>query len=314
MIDAALGARARGLGARLMSAEQLAAIESAPDLASLEAALLGPRRVAVGAETAASVDHEVGRRAGDDLIVLDRWCPGNAAVAVVADELDAHDLRSIVRGLAGHVAVTRRLAGTIPTPSLPQDSLVTLAACSTLTELAEVLARRQHPYAAAIAAARTPVDLLAIEAAITRRFAARARAVRGDRALRTFVAQGLEARDASAALQLAERGAELDPDDYLVASGTRRAALVAAARGPIGAAREILVRAFARTPLAAALGGGAPRALEDAALEWQLTTQTALRRREPLGSASVLWLVLARRLEVRRTRRAAWRLALGGRS
>jgi vacuolar-type H+-ATPase subunit C/Vma6 len=51
---------------------------------------------------------------------------------------------------------------------------------------------------------------------------------------------------------------------------------------------------------------------EDTALEQQLATQRRLRRTDPLGLAAVIHVVLARRADARRLRRAAWRRALGG--
>jgi len=77
-------------------------------------------------------------------------------------------------------------------------------------------------------------------------------------------------------------------------------------------ARERLSRAFVGTPIAATLFAARPSAIEDAALAWQLATQAQLRRLEPLGLASVVWLALRRRDEARIARAAAWSAVLGG--
>lgn len=310
MVAPGLSARARGLGTRLLSADALDGVDAATGWAEACARLgLAP------SSRARDVDRAVARRSGLDLEVLARWACGRAPVIdLLVYELDLYDLRVVMRGVAGYVPASRRLADTLPTPTLSSEVLSALAACATVAEMGELLTRLRHPAAEALGRAdgSTPNDLLAVEAAMMRSFAEHARRAGGDRAIRAFVDQTLEVHDACAALELAERGAELDPRDYLVGRGARSAAMLAAASETVAAARLSLARAFARTPIAEVLLGGAPHGLRECALRWMIATQADLRRRQPLGAATTLWLVLQRRYEVMRVRRAMWRLSLGG--
>jgi hypothetical protein len=156
------------------------------------------------------------------------------------------------------------------------------------------------------------IEPLEIELALARRFAELARS--RDRALRTYLAQLIDAENTGAALALVSRGDGLDPGHAFLAGGLRvgRDAFVAASAGPLDAACARLAAALAGTPLARAVFAPEPAALEDAALAWQLATQARLRRTDPLGLAPAVFLVLRRRDEARHLRRAAWRVVLGG--
>lgn len=157
--------------------------------------------------------------------------------------------------------------------------------------------------------------LLALERALTRAVVARARSDRrGGVAMARYLAQLVDADNAGAALALAARGGSLAPAAGFLDGGERlaRAEFVAAATAPPDRAAALVARAFAGTPVAAAVHARAPDALEDAALAWQLATQVALRRADPTSLAAVLVLLLRGRVEARRVRRAAWRIALGG--
>jgi hypothetical protein len=152
---------------------------------------------------------------------------------------------------------------------------------------------------------------------LTRLFAARAARGPLDRAMRSYLAQLIDAENAGAALLLASRGGDLSAERAFLDAGVPgprldRARFLAAAAGPLDAACAVLAGALAGTPLAAAVFAPEPAALEDAALAWQLQTQARLRRSEPLGLAPALHAVLRRRDEARHLRRAAWRVALGG--
>jgi vacuolar-type H+-ATPase subunit C/Vma6 len=337
----ALAARARGLVTTVVSGDALAAIERAHEATALAAALARAGLASpVWTGDASAIDQVVRDRAASDFAILSRHGeagdPARSAIAGTApaaaplwpvwlDE-DRRSLRAIVRGLAAGIGPERRLSGTVPTPSLPAGALAELARSTRVVELAARLARRRHPLAAALAATAAPaaqpgapIDLLAIELALAQRFAALARS--RDRALAIHVAQVIDAENTGAALLLAARGGELAAErapgwrvDHAFLAGGRqldRAAFSAAAAGPIEAARDRLASALAATPLAGALFAAEPAALEDAALAWQIATQARLRRSEPLGLAPVVYLVLRRRDEARRVRRAVWRIALG---
>ena len=252
------------------------------------------------------------RRAADELAILVRWADDRAgALAVFVADEDRRSLRALLRGLAAGASVERRLAATTPTPGLPAAALRELAGQPTPAGFAAVLARRGHPLAIPLDA---PLDLLAAELALTRRFADRARRARGGAALASHVAQMIDAELAGAALLLAARGDGIDPAAAFAPGGARidRPTFLAAARATPARARQLLADALAGTPLASAAHDPAPEAIEEAALAWQLATQRRLARLEPAGLAAVLALLLRRRLELRELRRGAWRAVLGG--
>ncbi|MCE9579614.1 MAG: V-type ATPase subunit [Deltaproteobacteria bacterium] len=328
MIATTLGARARGLATRLCGEELLAEVERATDAATLTAALVRAGYLPAGPATAAApaqIERAGQRRAADDLAVLARWTGDHAdALAVIMLDEDRRALRAIARGLAAGAPSDRRIDGAIPTTSLPRAALEALAGLASTTEIAALLTRREHPLAIAFAPpprttatgaapAGAAIDLLAIELALASAYATRARAARGAGiALATHVAQVIDAENATAALLLAARGDDLAPARAFVPGGARldRATFLTAARGDQERASAALATAFARTPIARAVTLDPPAALDDAALAWHLATQARLRIAEPHGLAPVLHLVLRRRAEARRVRRAAWRVAL----
>jgi vacuolar-type H+-ATPase subunit C/Vma6 len=295
-----VAARAAGRCAHLLGEPALVAIETSRDRAALDDAL----RVAY-------------RRAGEDLAIADRWAGARrSALAVIFDDEDRHSLRALVRGLAAGVPVERRLAAAVPTPSLPEGALRELAQASSIAELATALAQRKHPLAAAFASTETP-SLVTIELAMARTVIARAgRDHRGGEAIARYVEELVDGENATAALELAARGQDLAADEVFLEGGRAlgRDEFLAAASASPEAAAVALARVFTRTPLAAAFDAATPEAIDDAVLAWQLDTQTALRRVDPTGVAPLLYLVLRRRGELRRIRRAAWRHALAGES
>jgi vacuolar-type H+-ATPase subunit C/Vma6 len=302
----------------VISGDALTAIDRARDALELAAALaragltlpagIGDPGTPDTPGTPDMIDRLAGTRVASDLAILARRTD---ALAVLALDEDRRSLRAIVRGLAAGVAADRRLTGAVPTETLPAPLLAALAGSTSVAELAALLARRRHPFATALASTRTPIDLLEIELAFARRFAEHPRP--RDRALRTYLAQLIDAENTTAALLLAARGGDVELDHAFVAGGLRvdRGTFTTAAAGPLDMARQRLAAALARTPLARALFAAEPAALEDAALAWQLATQLHLRRTEPLGLAPAVYLVLRRRDEARHLRRAAWRVALG---
>lgn len=333
MSDGALAARARGLTAQVIAGEALAAIDAAPDgpalaeaLARADLALPGGAGADAGA-AADTIDRLARDRTASDLAILARH-DACGALAVIALDEDRRSLRAIVRGIAAGASAERRLAGTVPTARLPAPVLTALAGAATLADAAALLARGRHPLAAALAARPgtdpkggsaprlASLDVLEIELGLARRFVEWAARGPRDRAMRSYLAQLVDAENAGAAVLLASRGGDLPAERAFLDAGVRgrrldRARFLAAAAGPLDAACAVLAGVFAGTPLAAALFAPGPAALEDAALTWQLATQARLRRSEPLGLAPALYAVLRRRDEARHLRRAGWRIALG---
>ena len=304
----AIAARARGLTTTIVPVDVLASIDRARDAGELAAALAhGDLRVAEPL-SADAIDRIASGRIAHDLVVLARW---SDAIAPLELDEDRRSLRALVRGLAGGAPTTSRLRATIPTAGLPARELAALAVLPAIEQLAPALARLHHPLASALGGARSPVDSLELELQLMHRFAELAQS--GDRALRCYLAQLIDAENASAVLLLAARGGGIDVDRAFVPGGSRidRELFAATSAGPIDASRGRLAAALAGTPLAAALFQSAPAALEDAALTWQLQTQARLRRIDPLGLAPAIHAVLLRRNEARHLRRAAWRVAMG---
>lgn len=317
-----LVARARGLATRALSDAALDAIDRATHGGALASALASagitlPRDV----ELVELVERFVRDRAASDLAILRRWARGrDDALAVILVDEDRRSLRSLVRGLVAAAPTRSRLEGTVPTPTLPQPVLETLARATMLSEIAEVLDGRAHPLASALVPAAvaegSATDVLAIELALARAFAATARASlpSGGVAMHVHVAQVIDVENLTSALLLAARGGDLRADLLFLAGGARidRHTFVTAAGGSIEIARDLLAEALAGTALASAVFVAGPSAIEDAALAWHLASQLRLRLTEPGGLAAVLCLVLRRRIEARHLRRAAWRVAFGG--
>lgn len=312
----ALVARARGLSGRLVADDVLVAIDGAGDDRTLRAALA---RAQVPDPAAPAVERAIQARLAEELAILARWAGGDAAaVAVIELDEDRRSLRNLVRRLAAGVAVDARSDGCVPTSSLPRPALADLAASASVLDVGLRLANLAHPLARAFPTdAAGPIDLLELEVALDRAFAELATAPRSgaarDTALATYVAQRIDVANAGAALLLAARGEGLEREHLFVPGGARILldGFLAAAAATPEVARTRLADAFTGTPIATALERGAPGALEDAALAWEISTQHRLRRAHPHGLAAVLYLVLRRRDEAHRLRRAAWRVALG---
>jgi hypothetical protein len=271
-----LAARARGLGSRTL-----------PD--------------AGGSPTV--VEDRLRDRAATELAILVRW--GGPAVAPLELDEDRHTVRAIARGVVANIGPTARIAGAIPTRSLSLRRIGALANASSFGELRRLL--HDHPLAHAFDA----TELFIVEHELARLYLEHARL--RDRAFVVYRAQLVDIENAQAALVLATRGGDLDREALFLAGGARvtLATFLLACASP-EAARETLSHAFAKTPLATALFAAGSSAIEDAALAWQIATQARLRRTDPLGLAAVLALVLRRRDEARRLRRAAWATLLGG--
>ena len=311
----ALVARARGLSARLLDEATLAEIERARDPRSLAAAFA---RAGLAEDASyAAVERATRQRSAADLAILARWSDDapDACTVLELDE-DRQTLRAIVRGAAAGVPAERRRLAATTTSRLSERRLAALVEASTVTDIAEQLAAIDHPLAAAFASFgdSATTDVLALEIALAKTFAAAARARATDAALRLYVAQTIDCQNASSAVLLAARGGTLPAHDMFVAGGGRlsRAAFASAAKHSLDDARAELAEDFAGTPLARALLSGGPAALDEAALDWHIATQRHLRRSEPHGLAAVIHVILCRRRETRLLRRAAWRLALGG--
>jgi vacuolar-type H+-ATPase subunit C/Vma6 len=295
-------ARARGLQSRLLGEPALVDIERASDARALAAAL---GRAGLPEDPSHDAIERVTRaRVAEDLATLARWSVHDELLAVELDE-DRYSVRAIVRGLAAAIPIERRRTATVATGRLPERVLARLAHSRSVAELAEILAELEHPLAPALIAEEdAAIDVLALELALARTYARVALATAADAAVRTYVSQTIDGENAGTALLLAARGGAIQRDDHLIAGGERltRDVFLKITSETV---RDVLATAFGATPLARRID-------EDAVLAWQLDAQRSLRRRDPHGLAAAIYVVLCRRREARRLRRAAWRLALGG--
>ena len=316
-----VSARARGLATHLLVAGEWTALAAAPDLPALLARLEGarePLRLRPLLPEAAALERAVRRRAAARLALLARWCGDRPALrtSIFGDE-DRRSLRALLRGAAAGAAPEARLAGTLPTPSLPLRALETLASQPNVPAVSALLTAWSHPLAPALQGApqRGPPDLLVLEAALTRAFAAGALAAarRADAALRTYLAGLVDMENVLAALALTLAPSELAPDAVLVAGGNVPLAMlerVARAHAGLPALRAA-EEAFRDTLFAASFTELEPSRLAER-LAGKLRAQVhRLARTDPLGSGPVLDYVLGLRAEVQRFQRLAWGLSLG---
>ncbi len=311
-----LNARARGLDARRLAPAVLEAMEHAPDLEVLRTALVRHGWTAGEAHASASDLEGVLRRgAAERLRLLSRWAGRRVeALAVLYGDEDRRSLRALLRGAVAGVPAAARLAGLIPTPSLPGPWLEILAKLSTPAEMASQLVERGHPWGAALRAEASTAhpSLCALEHAINVEFARRAlsAARRGGAELRDYVRLVIDLDNAWSALLLAEQGGDLDPARFWVAGGMRlgRTAFEAAAAAGVSAARARLAALFEGTRLGEAWRTEGD--VERAVLEGLIAEVLRAARLNPLSAAVVVLFALRLRIECIRLWGAAWSIGL----
>jgi vacuolar-type H+-ATPase subunit C/Vma6 len=319
-LDGAI-ARARGLSTHLLAGAAWEELRAVPDLAAVAERLRSGRDPVVGPGTASPqlLEAAIRRRAGARLATFARWCTDVPDVSgILLGEEDQRNLRLLVHGVVEGAPAVDRLRGTIPTPSLPAAALATLAAQTTLGAMASLLGVWRHPEAEALVSPRAPgpPDLLALDAALTRSWAARATvaAARVDEELQRHVRAGIDLENALTAVMLAGGGPDV-PELEPVPGGTRlsleRWRSIAAA-GSMAAALALAREAFTGTPFQHALSGPGGTALaRSRAWDAALRIARVRARTAPLGSAPLIAFVLGVRDEVQRLQRLIWGLALG---
>jgi vacuolar-type H+-ATPase subunit C/Vma6 len=286
-----VGARARGLGSRLVGGDTMRDLARSRDMASLARALerAAPEFTPDDPPTPAGIELASRRAVAARLAILIRWCGDRAPqLAPVFDEEDHRSIRAALRGAVAGAPPEERRAGLIPTPSLGERALEELTRQPTPAAVAALLATWEHPLVNAILmeARREQPDLYLLESALDAAFAARAEraAKQGDAALKDFVRIAAVAQRAWTALLSPE------PEKDLAS----------------------LRHELPGTPLARALASGTPHAetIERAALETQLIAQRRHGRTEPLGLGPVLYFLVRLRAEMRDLGRIAWGVAL----
>ena len=319
-----VNARVRGLAAHLLRPGRLPELAASADLQDLVRQLerAGCRLVLEPVPmTPGAIERAIRRLAGSRLRLLQRWCGDRTGtLAVIFEDQDRRSIQTLIRGVVAGGAPEARLAGTIPTTSLPLRALEELARQTTLRAMAALLTVWESPYAAVLRAVESPEhpDLLRLEVRLVRLFAQRAIAAarRGDRVLRAHVGDVVDVENAWTALLLAGGGGEVAPSECFV-SGGARVSLAVFARAAAAADREEaagrLARALGPHPLGRAVSRAATRLpdLDDEFLAAELATCHAAARRDPLSSAPILAYALAVRAESRMLGRLVWGMALG---
>jgi vacuolar-type H+-ATPase subunit C/Vma6 len=321
-LDAAI-ARARGLSTHLLAGAAWDELRAASDLGTLAERLrTGPEPILLpgpGVSGPGALEAAIRRRAAVRLSTLARWCvDAPDVVTVLLGEEDRRDLRLLLHGVVQGAPAADRLRGTIPTPALPAGALATLAAQTSVGAMGGLLQAWRHPDAAALATpmAPGPPDLLVLDAALTRSWAARATGAAGrvDDELRRYVAVSIDLENALTAVMLAGRGQER-PELEPVPGGRRFPAprwRTVAGAGSVAAALTLAREGFTRTPFEHAFSGAGGVALAQAR-SWDAALRIARvrARTAPLSSAPLVAYVLAVRDEVQQLQRLVWAVTLG---
>jgi vacuolar-type H+-ATPase subunit C/Vma6 len=322
--EIALTARARGVATRLLTRGMLEELAGAADFATLVRRLAAAGAIPDMASAPADVfaaERAAAQMAASRWRTLDRWQLRRPGVLdVYTAHADRRSLRALLRGAVQGATRDARLAGLMPTPTLPLPVLIELAAQASAAAVVHRLRARRYPDAERLPAlaGQGPADLLALEAALLDTFARRARraAVGGDDVLRDFVREIVDVGNAIDALLVAGDPRDVDPVRLFVDGGrwlSREAFAAAADAGAHDAARTRLATALAHSPLAGVVSErttGAAR-VERSFIERTLQRLTRIARTDPLGAAPLLRVLLLIDAQAHDVRMLAWGTALG---
>ncbi len=317
-----INARARGLRTHLLQPSELDRLAHAPSLFALQRDLsaLGFVRPDAPA-TAVVLEQAIRRHAASQIALLSRWSEGSrrTALAVLFEDEDRRSIQAIVRGAQQGAAADTRLAGLVPTASLPERALQALAAQPTVKDVIHLLGWLRHPLAPPLLepASKPHPSLFRIEVALHRAFARRAKknAKKGDRHLTAYVAQVIDIMNAwSVLLHLDERDPSIvdltfvDGGDALPRDAFQR--LMSLQR--LGDVGDMLTRQFRGSPLARAFRRGIDDLpeLESAILRAQIDQQNHSLRVDPGGTAPIIGFALELRAQLFSLRRIVWGVAL----
>lgn len=318
-----VNARARGLGLHLLRPTDFAVLGTAQDLSSLAQAL-EHRGIRVsttpGLSTSATLEAAVRRAEGNRLALLARWCGTRvAALAAVYDAEDRRSLRALARGAVEGAPPESRMAGLLPTPTLPARALEVLARLPTPGAIGATLAAWGHGLAApfrAVGGQERP-DLLRLDLELGRGFAGRATTAvkKAEPRLLPDLQLLIDLENLRATLLL-EDPRDLTPADCWVPGGRalqRDVFLASLARTNLVERVEYLIRMLAPSPLASMLRrhGADLTALEQAIFAWRRNEAHRLARLDPLGPMPTLEYALAVQAEVFHLRRLIWGRAMG---
>jgi len=315
----ALVVRAAGLSTHLLDPPGRAALLRCGDLPHLarELSRLGYATAETRPE-AADLELAIRRGAGARLRQLARWGPSAALGPLLFALEDLRSLRALVRGAAAAQPAEVRLAGLLPTPTLPERAQAELARAPAVGAVAALLATWRSPWAPALRPARAgEPDLLQLDVALARLAAGVAlRAARdlGASWLR-FVQEGIDLDNLRTARILAGRPHDLAPVALFLPGGRAlpEPAFRRLATTEPDDLTRVLGKVLAGTPLAALLPPGPAQALtfERDVDELRRRQWRRAARREPLGAAPVVSYLLELRAEVSLLQHTVWGVALG---
>ena len=314
-------ARVRGLGTHLFDWEQLDDLARCRDLNELVRRLEQCGLVIGSAGGAEDIERAVRRTAAGRMALLARWAgPRNLALRIIFEDEDRRSLRGLLRGLVGAVPAPTRLAGLIPTPSLPARGLEQLAALHRPGEFAALLVAWGNPYGRVLLdhLSSPEPDLLEAELAVARRWATRVveGAEQGDTMLQSFVAESLDIENITTALLLAGAGYENPLDQCFLPGGTQVGLPLfrRSAEAPdLVSAQRYLLEGLAGRSLAGVIASlpAEFNKFEVALLRYRIERLHRRSRLEPLSTAPVLGYALRVRYEVIMLQRIIWGLSLG---
>jgi vacuolar-type H+-ATPase subunit C/Vma6 len=268
-----------------------------------------------------SLEKAVRRHAAGQMAILDRWCMDDrrAALAVIFEDEDRRSIQTILRGAQQGTATEVRMAGLIPTTSLPERALLTLAAQPTPTDVIRMLALWNHPLGVPlVAAAGGPhPSLFEIEVELQRAFARRAsaRAHQGGSQLVEYVEQVIDVMNTwSALLHFVERDPSI-VDMTFVEGGrwlTRDVFRTLMTLETVPQVEKRLAWELRRSALGSAFRGEIEDVarLERAMLRAQIDWQNRAVRLDPSGAAPIIGFAIELRAEVVNLRGIIWGVAL----
>lgn len=318
-----LNARARGLATHLASRASLEQLAESPDLSTLSRDCVTTGVLPAEPEQRSALGLELAfrRAAARHFQLLVRWMgPRTEPLRFVLEDEDRRSLRALLRGAAAGVAAETRLAGLIPTPSLPERLLEELARQPRCRDVVALLVVWRHPYGSPLlaAVASDPPDLFKLECELNRTFARRASdgARHGGKALRAFVEEAIDLENLRGGLVLAASELERSPDEAFLPGGRRLTIdrfRAAARTRNLGQAADLLAAGFGETAIArlARQHAADPRALESALLRYRVERLQQQARLDPLGPAPLLGYLLRLQAQAMSLRLLLWGAALG---
>ena len=317
-----INTRARGLRTHLLPASDLERLARAASLFALQRELSGLGYVRSDAPaTAISLERAVRRHAASQMAILDRWCTDDrrAALAVIFEDEDRRSIQAILRGAQQGTAAEARMAGLVPTTSLPERALLTLAAQPTPTDVIRMLALWNHPLGTPLVAAASGPhpSLFEIEVELQRAFARRAsaRAQLGGSQVVEYVEQLVDVMNTwSALLHFVER----DPSivDMTFVEGGRWITRDVFHKLMLLETRPQVEKRLAWELRRSALAGAFREDIENLAqlenrmLRAQIDWQKRAVRVDPSGAAPIIGFAIELRAEVVNLRGIIWGVAL----